>query len=75
MSRTSRPDPIRECPREREVLRLIADGRTSKEIATQLGRSIKTIETHRRNITRKLRLRSVAELTKYAVREGLTTLE
>ena len=62
-------------PREREVLRHLAEGKTSKEIATQLGLSIKTVETHRRNITQKVGLHSVAELTKYAVREGLTTLE
>jgi DNA-binding NarL/FixJ family response regulator len=61
--------------REREVLRLLAEGRTSKEIAAQLGLSIKTVETHRRNITHKVGLHSIAELTKYAVREGLTTLE
>ena len=61
--------------REREVLRLLAEGRTSKEIAAQLVLSIKTVETHRRNITQKVGLHSVAELTKYAVREGLTTLE
>ena len=61
--------------REREVLRHLAEGRTSKEIATELGLSIKTVETHRRNITHKVGLHSIAELTKYAVREGLTTLE
>jgi DNA-binding NarL/FixJ family response regulator len=61
--------------REREVLRLLSEGKTSKEIAKQLALSIKTIETHRRNITQKVGLHSVAELTKYAVREGLTALE
>jgi DNA-binding NarL/FixJ family response regulator len=61
--------------REREVLRLLAEGKTSKEIATQLGLSIKTVETHRRNITQKVGIHSIAELTKYAVLEGLTTLE
>ncbi len=62
-------------PREREVLKLMAEGKTSKEIAAALELSIKTIETHRRNIGLKVGLHSVAELTKYAVREGLTTLE
>jgi DNA-binding NarL/FixJ family response regulator len=62
-------------PREREVLKLLAEGRTSKQIALALELSVKTVETHRRNITQKVGLRSVAELTKYAVREGLTTLE
>jgi DNA-binding NarL/FixJ family response regulator len=61
--------------REREVLRLLSEGKTSKEIATHLSLSIKTVETHRRNIMQKLGLHSVAELTKYAVREGLTRLE
>jgi DNA-binding NarL/FixJ family response regulator len=60
--------------REREVLRLLSEGKTSKEIAALLELSIKTVETHRRNITQKVGLHSIAELTKYAVREGLTTL-
>jgi DNA-binding NarL/FixJ family response regulator len=62
-------------PREREVLQLIAEGRTTKEVAERLGVAAKTIETHRRNIGRKTGLRSVAELTKYAIREGLTSLD
>jgi DNA-binding NarL/FixJ family response regulator len=61
--------------REREVLRLLSEGKTSKEIAKLLALSIKTVETHRRNITQKVGLRTVAELTKYAVREGLTTID
>lgn len=61
-------------PREREVLQLIAEGLTSKEIASRLGAALKTIETHRTNIIRKLDLHSIAELTKYAIREGLTGL-
>jgi DNA-binding NarL/FixJ family response regulator len=61
--------------REREVLKLLAEGLTSKEIAARLALSTKTVETHRRNITQKVGLHSVAELTKYAVREGLTELE
>ena len=56
-------------------MRLLAEGKTSKEIASELNRSIKTIESHRRNITHKVGLHSVAELTKYAVREGLTSLD
>jgi DNA-binding NarL/FixJ family response regulator len=59
--------------REREHLQLIAEGRTTKEIASQLEVSIKTAETHRRNLMIKLGLHSVADLTKYAVREGLTS--
>lgn len=61
--------------REREVLQQIAEGSSTKEIAAALGVSIKTIETHRRTIMGKLNLHSVAELTKYAVREGLTEVE
>ncbi|HSG26986.1 MAG TPA: response regulator transcription factor [Candidatus Krumholzibacterium sp.] len=62
-------------PREREVLQLVAEGRSTKEIAGTLNVSVKTIESHRRQIMEKLDLHSVAELTKYAVRTGLTTLE
>ncbi len=61
--------------REREILQLIAEGKSTKEIASLLFISIKTIETHRQNIMEKLDLRSVAELTKYAIREGLTSLD
>lgn len=60
--------------REREVLRLIAEGARSPEIADQLRISPATVEVHRRNIMRKLGLRTVAELTKYAIREGLISL-
>jgi len=62
-------------PREREVLQLVAEGKTSAETAKKMHISIKTVETHRRNITQKLKLHGTAELTKYAVREGLTSLE
>jgi DNA-binding NarL/FixJ family response regulator len=58
--------------REREVLQLMAEGRTTRQIAGELGVSAKTIETHRKNIMAKLNLYTVAELTKYAIREGLT---
>jgi DNA-binding NarL/FixJ family response regulator len=61
--------------REREVLQLIAEGKTSKQIASTLCISVNTVEAHRRNIMRKLGLHSVAELTKYAIREGLTSAE
>lgn len=62
-------------PREREVLQLIAEGKTTKEIASVLTVSVKTVETHRQQIMNKLDIHSVAELTKYAIREGLTSLE
>ena len=62
-------------PREREILQRIAGGETTKEIARALGVGTKTVETHRRRMMQKLNKHSVAELTKYAVREGLTPLE
>lgn len=61
--------------REREVLQLVAEGKTSAETAKHMHISIKTVETHRRNIVQKLGLHGTAELTKYAVREGLTSVE
>jgi len=57
--------------REREVLRLVARGLTSKEIAAELGISMRTVDSHRSNIMRKLDVRSVARLTQLAIREGL----
>jgi two-component system NarL family response regulator len=62
-------------PREREVLQLLAEGLTSSEMAKRLSVATSTIETHRRNIMRKLDVHNVAELTKYAISEGLTSLE
>jgi DNA-binding NarL/FixJ family response regulator len=62
-------------PKERQVLERIAAGRTTKEIAAEMGVSTKTIETHRRRIMTKLDRHSVAELTKYAVMHGLSALE
>ena len=61
--------------REREVLQLIAEGKSTKEVADDLGVSVKTVETHRRNIMEKLDIHSVAELTKYAIREGITSVD
>jgi DNA-binding NarL/FixJ family response regulator len=61
--------------REREVLQLLAEGLSSPEISQRLYVATSTIETHRRNIARKLGIHSVADLTKYAIREGLTSLE
>ena len=58
--------------REREVLALLAEGKSSSEIAARLYIAPSTVEVHRRNIMRKLDLHSIAELTKYAIREGLT---
>jgi DNA-binding NarL/FixJ family response regulator len=61
--------------REREVLQLMAEGKGTKEIAAQLHLSAKTVETHRQHLMDKLEIYSVAELTKFAIREGLTTLD
>jgi two-component system response regulator NreC len=60
--------------REREVLQLIAEGKTTKDIAAALSVSVKTIETYRQQIMEKLDIHSIAALTKYAIKEGLTTL-
>ncbi len=71
-------DSISESPlslREREVLQLLAEGKSTREVASLLVISIKTVESHRRQIMDKLGLHSIAELTKYAIREGLTQLE
>ncbi|HOX39582.1 MAG TPA: response regulator transcription factor [Candidatus Brocadiia bacterium] len=61
-------------PREREVLQLLADGNSTKTAAKMLGVSAKTIESHRKQIMDKLDMRSIAELTKFAIREGLTSV-
>jgi len=58
--------------KEREVLQLIAEGHTSKEIASELHIAVKTVETHRLNIMSKLEIHSIAELTKFAIRHGIT---
>jgi DNA-binding NarL/FixJ family response regulator len=68
-------EPATLTPREREVLQLLAEGASTANIAAELHLSVKTIETHRKRIMDKLSLRSIAELTKYAIREGITTLE
>jgi two-component system response regulator NreC len=61
--------------REREVLQLMAEGKTTNQIAENLCVSIKTVEAHRKQMMNKLDIHSVAELTKYAIRQGLTSLE
>lgn len=60
--------------REREVLQHLAEGKSTKQIASTLNLSVKTVETHRQQIMDKLEIRTVAQLTKYAIREGLTSL-
>jgi DNA-binding NarL/FixJ family response regulator len=70
---TKIPEQIRErlTAREREAVRLIAGGENSKEVASHLGISIKTSETHRANIMRKLEIHSISELVRYAVRNEI----
>jgi len=62
-------------PRELEIVQLLAEGHTSPQIARKLHISTRTVESHRRNIMKKLDVHSLAEITKYAVREGLTSVE
>ena len=58
-------------PRQREIVQLLAEGKSSKEVATELGLSVKTAETHRANIMRRLDCHSVSELVRYAVRNNI----
>jgi DNA-binding NarL/FixJ family response regulator len=58
-------------PREREIIQLLAEGKTNKETASVLNVSVKTVEAHRANIMRKLRLRSVSDLVRYAIRNKI----
>lgn len=60
--------------RERETLQLLAEGKTTKQIAGELFISVKTVESHRQNVMKKLGIFNMADLVKFAVREGLTTL-
>ncbi|MDP6524428.1 MAG: response regulator transcription factor [Kiritimatiellia bacterium] len=69
----SHPSPL--TARQKEILHLIAEGKTIRETAALLHLSPKTVEMHRKNIMSKLDIRSIAELTKYAIREGLTALD
>jgi DNA-binding NarL/FixJ family response regulator len=61
--------------REKEVVQLMAEGNSTKQIALKLHISVKTVETHRRQIMGKLDIHNIAELTKYAIRKGITSLE
>jgi DNA-binding NarL/FixJ family response regulator len=76
------PDELRDSvrvlkglsPREREVLALVTNGKTNKEIGAELGISPRTVESHRESLVKKLRIRTVAELTRFAVETGLVNL-
>ena len=69
--RRRRPPSERLTPRERQVLQLVAEGKTTKEIATILGVSVKTCESHRTRVMQKLGIHTAAGLVRYAIREGL----
>ncbi|HYR57613.1 MAG TPA: response regulator transcription factor [Chthoniobacteraceae bacterium] len=71
--RVGRPPAVGLTPREREVLQLLAEGNNNREVAERLGCSVKTIETHRARIIRKLGVGSLAELVRYALREGIVS--
>jgi DNA-binding NarL/FixJ family response regulator len=68
------PEFIALSPREREVLQLIAEGKSTKQIATALNLSKKTVDNHRAHLLSKLKVSTLAELIKYAIREGLTSV-
>jgi DNA-binding NarL/FixJ family response regulator len=75
LSKSELTHPPELTSREREVLQLVAEGRTSKNIAERLHVSVKTIEAHRQQIMDKLNIRTVAGLTKYAIRKGITSIQ
>jgi len=75
LARTESPSSEVLTDREREVLQLIAEGKSTKQVALKLHISVKTVETHRRQIMSKLDIHTIAELTKYAIRKGLNSLE
>jgi two-component system response regulator NreC len=65
----------RATPREIEIIRLLAEGKSNKETASQLGIAVRTVETHRAKIMLKLGLHSLAEVTHYAMRHGIIERE
>lgn len=76
VGRTGEPDPSIELSRrQREVLRLIAEGRTTKEVAEALNVSVKTVETHRMQLMKRLDIHNVAGLVRYAIRSGVVNSE
>jgi DNA-binding NarL/FixJ family response regulator len=68
---SGRPPSNNLTPREREILKLLAEGKANKVVATTLGLSIKTVEAHRANLMRKLDLRSLSDLIHFAIRNRL----
>lgn len=74
-TREARKEPATLSPRESQVLALVADGNTNKRIAELLGISVRTVESHRAHMSRKLGLRSAAELTRFAIQQGLIRID
>lgn len=75
LSETDAPERAILTPREREIIQLLAEGKSTKQTAAELNISVKTVETHRTQIMEKLNIDSIARLTKFAIREGLTSLD
>jgi DNA-binding NarL/FixJ family response regulator len=75
LKQSDQPPSVPLTGREREVLQLIAEGNSTKQTADLLSVSVKTVESHRKQIMDKLNLHSIAEITKYAIRHGLTQLD
>ena len=79
MRRASRRYPPGELerltPRQRDILQLVAEGRTSKQIAQRLGLSVKTVERHRDDVMKRLEIHDIAGLVRWAIGHGLVTFE
>jgi DNA-binding NarL/FixJ family response regulator len=75
MTTVNKSAQVRLTPRERQIIQLLTEGKSSKQIALRLHLSPKTVDSNRREIMNKLGIFSLAELTKYAIREGLTSAE
>ncbi len=76
LSREETPSPLeRLTPRHREILQLISEGHSTKEIAAKLQLSVKTVETHRSELMKRLDIHDVPGLVRYAIRSGMVSLE
>jgi DNA-binding NarL/FixJ family response regulator len=75
MATANKSAQVRLTPRERQIIQLLTEGKSTKQIALQLHLSPKTVDSNRREIMNKLDISNVAELTKFAIREGLTSAE
>ncbi len=75
MQGKNNPEPIELTPREVEIVKLVADGKSNKEMSLLLGIALRTVETHRERVMRKLQINSIADLTHYAIARGLVSLK